>query len=187
MTVPDPDDLTLVREFQAGSERAFNELVLRHRRNVFMTVAAIIGNRDDADDITQDVFLKAYQALPAFRGDSAFYTWIYRIAVNLSLNHMRRGRTRSFFGLEQIQAVMPDSLLADSELERTELSHKLRAAIRNLPPKQRAVFVLRFFRGMQHKEIAEAMDRDEGTIKANYFQAIRKLRASLGSYLKGKD
>lgn len=184
--VPDPDDLSLVREFQKGSERAFNELVLRHRQAIYMTAVGIIGSHDDAEDITQEVFLKAYGSLAGFRGDSAVYTWLYRIAVNLSLNHLRRRKVRSFFGLEQIQNVLPDSKTADADLERTELSAKLKAAILMLPPKQRAVFILRHFRNLQHKEIASIMERDEGTIKANYFQAVSKLRKALGPYVKGE-
>jgi RNA polymerase sigma-70 factor (ECF subfamily) len=187
--VPDStlDDLELVRQFHAGSERAFNELVLRHRHGVFLTAAGLLGNRDDAEDVTQDVFVKAFQSLSSFRGDSAFYTWLYRITVNLCLNHLRRRKVRSFFGIEQVAHSLPEAERADSELEQSELSLRARRAISELPEKQRAVFILRHFRSLPHAEIARIMDRDEGTIKANYFQAVRKLRAKLGPYLQGKE
>jgi len=181
------EDLRLVREFQAGSERAFNELVLKHRQGVFLTASGMLSSRDDAEDITQEVFIKAYQSLGGFRGESALYTWLYRITINLCLNHIRKRKVRSFFGLEQVQAVLPEADRADSDLEISELSLKARTAIAGLPEKQRAVFILRHFRGLPHAEIARIMERDEGTIKANYFQAVRKLRDKLGPYLQGKE
>jgi RNA polymerase sigma-70 factor, ECF subfamily len=182
-----PDDLQLVREFQAGSERAFNELVLRHRKAIFGLAVGMLGNRDDADDLTQEVFVKVYQSLGAFRGDSAFYTWIHRICVNLCLNHLRHRKVRTFFGLDQTQSAEPEAARPDELTETSELSRRAQKAIAELPEKQRAVFILRHFRELPHAEIAKIMDRDEGTIKANYFQAVRKLRAKLGPYLQGKD
>ena len=187
MTAGSPDDLELVRQFQAGSERAFNELVLRHRRGIHLLAASLLGNHDDAEDVTQDVFLKAYQSLAEFRGDSAFYTWIYRICVNRCLNQVRQRRVRSFLGLEQVKAALPEAECADANLETTEFTNRARRAIAELPPKQKAVFILRHFRELPHAEIARIMDREEGTIKATYFQAVRKLRAKLGPYLKGED
>ena len=103
------DDLDLVREFRAGSERAFNELVLKHRQAVYLTAVGMLGSADDADDITQEVFIKAFKSIETVRGESAFYTWLYRIAVNLCLNQIRRRKVRTFFGLEQVAAVLPDS------------------------------------------------------------------------------
>lgn len=184
MTSSSMDDLELVRRFQAGSEQAFNELVLKHRRGVYMTAVGLLGSADDADDITQEVFLKVYQSLGTFRGDSAVYTWIYRIAVNLCLNQIRKRKVRSFLGLDALKTAMPEAERPDEILELRELSAHARRAIASLPEKQRAVFILRHFRGLPHAEIARIMDRDEGTIKANYFQAVKKLKARLGSYLK---
>lgn len=182
-----PDDSELIREFQNGSERAFNELVLRHRRGVYLTAVGLLGNSDDAEDLTQEVFVKAYQSLNSFRGQSAFYTWLYRITINLSLNQLRKRKVRSFFGIDQVAASLPEADRADRELELSELSARARQAISELPEKQRAVFILRHFRSLPHAEIARIMDRDEGTIKANYFQAVRKLRIKLGPYLQGKE
>lgn len=186
MNTESPTDLELVREFRAGNERAFNELVLRHRRNVQVTVAGMVGNADEAEDITQDVFVRAYQSIGGFRGDSAFYTWLYRIAVNLSLNALRHRKVRTFLGLEQAQTISHGER-PDDELERRELSARARAAIARLPEKQRAVFILRHFQQLPHSEIAKIMDRDEGTIKANYFQAVRKLRKALAAYTEGRE
>jgi RNA polymerase sigma-70 factor (ECF subfamily) len=180
------DDLDLVREFRAGSERAFNELVLKHRQAVYLTAIGMLGSADDADDVTQEVFIKAFRSIDSFRGESAFYTWLYRITVNLCLNQIRKRKVRTVFGLDQVAATLPEAKRADEDLELSELSVRARQAISELPEKQRAVFILRHFRGLPHAEIAQIMDRDEGTIKANYFQAVRKLRAKLGPYLQGK-
>jgi RNA polymerase sigma factor (sigma-70 family) len=181
------DDHDLIREFQKGSERAFNELVLRHRQGIFHLAAGMIGNADEAEDITQEVFIKVYNSLGEFRGDSAFYTWIYRITVNLCLNSLRGRKVRSFFGLDTISATMPTSMSTDEPAELRELDERARKAIAELPDKQRAVFILRHFKELPHAEIAQIMNRDVGTIKANYFQAIQKLRAKLGPYIQGKE
>jgi RNA polymerase sigma factor (sigma-70 family) len=185
---PDPrKDLELIREFQAGREQAFNELVLRHRRGVFVTAAGMLGDDQDADDIAQEVFIKAYTSLNEFRADSAFYTWLYRITVNLCLNRIRSRKTRSFFGLESVEQTLPSVQSADSSVEMSEFNLRARKAILELPEKQRIVFILRHFHELPHAEIAEIVGREVGTCKANYFQAIRKLRVSLGPYIKGKD
>lgn len=188
MANPDPrKDLELIKEFQAGREQAFNELVLRHRRGVFVTAAGMLGNDQDADDVAQEVFIKVYTALQDFRGESAFYTWLYRITVNLCLNRLRSRKTRSFFGLETIEQVMPTSESADRGAEAHELQKLARKAISELPEKQRIVFILRHFHELPHAEIADILGREVGTIKANYFQAIRKLRERLGPYVEAKE
>ncbi len=187
MSSPEPGDLDLVREFQNGSDRAFNELVLRHRRAVFTVIVGLIGSADDAEDITQEVFVKAYDALRGFRGDSSLYTWLYRVATNLSLNYLRRRKTRTFLGLAEETMDLPARQSSDLDLETGELADHLRKAISELPEKQRAVFILKHFRGLQHQQIAEMLDRDVGTIKANYFHAVRALRNKLGPYLQGLE
>lgn len=181
------EDSQLVKEFQAGNEQAFNELVHRHRKEVYYLALGMVGNHDDAEDLAQEAFVRAYHSLPKFRGESSVYTWLYRITVNLCLNHLRTRRIRSFVGLEKIEAVMPSSEEADAQTELQELSAAARQAIQALPDKQRAVFVLRHFRGLSHAEIAKIMGRQEGTIKANYFQAVRKLRSALGPYIRGEE
>jgi len=181
------EDSELVKEFQAGSERAFNDLVLRYRKEIYYLALGIVGGHDDAEDLAQEAFVRAYHALPKFRAESGFYTWLYRITINLCLNHLRTRRLRSYIGLERIEPVMPGPDEADAPVELAELSAKARTAIQALPPKQRTVFILRHFQGLPHAEIAKIMDRDEGTIKANYFQAVRKLRRALGPYVKGEE
>lgn len=181
------EDSQLVKDFQAGNERAFNELVNRHRKGIYYLALGMVGNHDDAEDMAQEAFVRAYQSLAKFKGQSSVYTWFYRITVNLCLNHLRTRRVRSFIGLEKIEMVLPSTDATDTVAELKELSETARKAIQALPPKQRAVFILRHFQGLPHAEIAEIMGREEGTIKANYFQAVRKLRRALESYMRGEE
>lgn len=181
-----PSDSDLVREFQRGSEQAFNQLALRYRKGVYLTAIGMVGIAEEADDLTQEVFVKAYLSLRTFRGESQVYTWLYRITVNLCLNHLRSRKGRSFNTLEDV-APMPSGKTADAATELCELSGRMSAAILSLPEKQRLVFILRHFRELPHAEIAAMLDRDEGTIKANYFQAVRKLREKLGRYVRGEE
>ncbi len=181
------EDSELVKDFQAGNERAFNELVIRHRKGIYYLALGMVGSHDDAEDLAQEAFVRAYQSLKKFKGKSSVYTWLYRITVNLCLNHLRTRRTRSFIGLEKIEAVMPGGDETDAPTELRELSETAQKAIQELPPKQRAVFILRHFQGLPHAEIAGIMGREEGTIKANYFQAVRKLRQALEPYMRGEE
>jgi len=181
------DDRDLVEAAQAGREEAFNQLVLRHRKLLFHTAVGLLGNTDDADDLCQDTFIKAYESLGSFRAESSFYTWIYRICVNLCLNKLRSRKVRSFLRLDNEELVLPAPETSDLPVEQAEFLTKARFAIAKLPDKQRAVFILRYFRELPHAEIAEIMDRDIGTIKANYHQAIKKLRNELGDYVRGEE
>lgn len=186
-TTDDRDDRELVLAAQAGHEDAFNRLVLRHRKSLYLTAVGLLGNADDADDLCQDAFVKAYENLGSFRSGSSFYTWLYRICINLCLNKLRARKVRTFFRLDQDELVLPAAETADMPTEQAEFLIKARHAIAKLPDKQRAVFILRYFRELPHAEIAQIMDRDVGTIKANYHQAIKKLQTELGGYVRGED
>ncbi len=188
MRIPDErEDRDLVEAAQAGREEAFNQLVMRHRKALYHTAIGLLGSADDAEDVCQDAFVKAYESLGSFRASSTFYTWIYRICINLCLNRLRARKVRSFLRLDQEELALPAVETADLPTEQAEFLDKARHAIAKLPDKQRAVFILRYFRELPHAEIAEIMDRDVGTIKANYHQAIKKLQLSLGGYVRGDD
>lgn len=188
MRKPDErDDRELVEAAINGREEAFNQLVMRHRLALYHTAVGLLNNAEDAEDICQDAFVKAYEGLGSFRASSSFYTWLYRICVNLCLNRLRARKVRSFLRLDQEELVLPSSDTADMPTEQAEFFDKARHAIAKLPDKQRAVFILRYFRELPHAEIAEIMDRDVGTIKANYHQAIKKLQTALGDYVRGEE
>jgi RNA polymerase sigma-70 factor (ECF subfamily) len=135
-------------------------------------------------DLAQEAFVKAYHSLKDFREEASFSTWLYRIAVNLCLNFTQRDKFRSFILLEEMSqpVLSKDSPLKD--LEQKELNQAIDRAVLNLPGKQRAVFILRHYQELSHSEIAKILDKSEGTIKANYFQAVKKLKKSLAGFIE---
>jgi RNA polymerase sigma factor (sigma-70 family) len=175
-------DLELVEQFRSGHEAAFNEIVLRYHEKLYWVVRRFLTDHDDADDIVQDVFIKASRGLKDFRADSSLYTWLYRIAVNLSLNAIRRERVVSFFRLDESAEIPehPESS-PDRLLEAEEQRQLVETGIRTLPPKQRLVFVLRYFEEMTYEEIAAILETSVGGLKANYFHAARKVAAYVRS------
>lgn len=174
------DDQALVARFQGGDETAFNELVTRHRQDIYFLALGFVGSRDDAEDLAQDAFVRAYESLPKFRGQSSFRTWLYRIALNLCLNEVRKRKVRRLISLDNPGTpIISREAKPDEKIEETERHQQLAAAVGKLPPKQKRVFALRYFSELPYAEIAETLDREIGTVKANYFQAIQKLRAAL--------
>jgi RNA polymerase sigma-70 factor (ECF subfamily) len=176
------EDRELVDRFQSGDETAFNQLVMRHRQAVYFLALGLVNSVEDAEDLAQDVFVRAYEGLKKFRGHSSFRTWIYRITLNLCLNEIRKRKVRKMFSLESLGLVTNGRDKNPEEaVECAERYQVLNEAIAKLPPKQKQVFVLRHFSELPHAEIAEIMGRNVGTIKANYFQAVRKLRSTLST------
>ncbi|MDD8018454.1 MAG: sigma-70 family RNA polymerase sigma factor [Bacteroidota bacterium] len=176
------DELQLIQEFRNGNEQAYNKLVLRYQEKIYWIVRRMIPDHDEADDVTQNVFIKAYQSLKTFKGDSSFYTWIYRIAVNSSLNEIRRKKIRKTFSLDESETIQLHSD-DDQPLERMEKEERtklIQKAIEQLPEKQKKVFVLRYYEELPYEEIAKILKTSVGGLKANYFHAVKKI----GDYLK---
>jgi RNA polymerase sigma-70 factor (ECF subfamily) len=176
------DELKLIQDFKEGNEQAFNQLVLRYQEKIYWIVRRMLPDHDEADDITQNVFIKAYHSLKSFKGDSSFYTWIYRIAINLSLNEIRRKKIRRAFSLEDEGTVQLHSD-EDNPLERLEKSERremIQRAIASLPEKQKKVFVLRYYEELPYEEISKILHTSVGGLKANYFHAVKKI----GEYLR---
>lgn len=174
------DDFDIIDRCLAGDERAFDHLVRRYQRDVYQLAYRITRNVEDAKDLAQDAFVQAYRSLKTFQRKSSFYTWLYRITVNLCLNHLK--------GATRMEPGEVDDRLADTRedaldvLARGERERAVAAAIATLPPQQRATLTLRVHRGLSHKEIAEVLDCSEGTAKANYFHAVRGLQARLARF-----
>jgi len=169
------DDRALVRAAAAGSREAFDEIVVRHRRAVYRLCHRFAGNHEDAADLTQQVFLRAYRGLDAFRGESAIATWLYRIAVNASLNFLaaRRPPQQEVIAAESVPDRGPGpetALLAD------ERAARVRRAVASLPDRQRATIILRVYHDLPYKEIASVLGGSIGAAKANVFHALRNLR-----------
>jgi len=173
------DDRALVGACLAGRREAFDELVVRHRRAVYRLCYRFVGNHEDANDLAQEVFLRAFRALRTFKGDSAVGTWLHRIAVNLSLNAVAGRARRAETSDDRAVPVArdPDAM---SLVLRTERAAQVRAAIARLPPRQRATLVLRVYQEMPHQEIAELLGSSVGAVKANFFHALANLKRLLG-------
>jgi RNA polymerase sigma factor (sigma-70 family) len=169
-------DDTLLEYCRQGHREAFNELVKRYQHRIYWTIRRFVADSDDAYDIAQDVFIKAFQGIREFRGDSQVFTWLYRIAANLSINHVRKRNLRSFLSLDILGETLgdPDSA-PDHLVERNETTSTIERAVQTLPEKQKAVFVLRYYQDLSYEEIAEILHRSVGGLKANYFHAVRKI------------
>lgn len=180
-------DLRLVKRVQQGDKTAFDALVLKYQSRIVNLVSRFVRNQADALDVTQDTFLKAYRALPNFRGDSAFYTWLYRIAVNTAKNYLAVQARRSadkeqdFSEIEQIEGndalkeyATPEHLLLRDEIQATVI-----AAIEDLPEDLRMAITLREIEGLRYEEIATVMDCPIGTVRSRIFRAREAIDGQL--------
>jgi RNA polymerase sigma-70 factor (ECF subfamily) len=180
---PDADDGALAAACVAGARDAFDVLVRRHQRAVYQVCYRFAGNHADASDLAQEAFVRAYRALPRFKGDAALGTWLHRIAVNVGLNHVAARRSRadrtSDEPVDRHDAVDLRAERPDAPVEREQHARAVRAAIAKLPKKQRATVVLRVYRELPHEEIARILGSSVGTVKANFFHALGNLRRLL--------
>ena len=171
------DDPALVEACLAGHRDAFAPIVQRYQRQVYHVCYRFSGNHADAADLAQDVFVRAYRGLHGFKGASSIQTWLYRIAVNVCLNRASLKTPRSApLGTREIDAGLET---ADDVLVRGERAAEVRAAIRRLPPKQRATLILRVYHDLPHQEIAGILGSSVGAVKANFFHALANLRKLL--------
>ena len=173
-------DQELIQEVREGKRRAYTELMHRYQERVYWVARRIVGGHEDADDVTQETFVKAFLALGEFRGVSSFFTWLYRIAVNLSLNTIRKRQVLSYLHeSELLGRFLPSHDDPSERVEQEETATLLERAIAQLPEKQRAVFVLRYHDELSYEEIAKILKTSIGGLKANYFHALRKVREHL--------
>lgn len=187
------EDVVLVRSSQDGDLRAFDELVRRYQQRVYATVYHMTSNHEDADDLTQESFIKAYKALKRFKGDSSFYTWVYRIAVNRTINFLKQRNRRSFhMSLNDMDMQVEkdaDLLMFISDktprrdVRLNELQEKLNEALMKLSETHRLTVTLHDIQGMSHEEIGKIMDCNTGTVRSRLFYARQQLQAHLSEYL----
>ncbi len=173
------DDGALVEACRAGRREAFDVLVERHRRWIYQLCYRFAGNHEDAADLAQDVFVRAYRALPGFKGQSALATWLHRIGVNVCLNRAAPKAPR-FEPIAAFERADRSVEAADTGLMRQETARRVRSAIARLPPKQRATVILRAYQELRHEEIASILGSSVGAVKANFFHALAGLRKILG-------
>lgn len=174
------DDRTLVDACRQGRRDAFDLIVERHQRQVYQLCYRFAGNHEDASDLAQDVFIRAYRGLHSFKGQAAFSTWLYRIAVNVCLNRVGT-RQRKWTTLDAADQVDVRQERADAKLLRGERAAAVRAAIARLPKKQRAALILRVYHDLPHDEIAQIVGTSVGAVKANFFHALANLKKLLSA------
>lgn len=192
----DPPDSVIVAQVLDGDAAAFETLVRRHQERIYATVYHMTSNHEDANDLTQETFIKAYQALKSFKGGSSFFTWLYRIAVNKTLNYLKQRRNRVQMSLNDLDSQVEHdrdlvALISDKTPRReavlTELQEKLNAAMMKLSEDHRLVVALHDVQGMPHEEIAEIMNCNIGTVRSRLFYARQQLQAHLSEYLKDHE
>ena len=169
----DPDR-ELADKFRAGDRGAFDQLVRRHQKGVWRMVRRYVRSDADAADVTQQVFVRAFRGLVAFRGAASVRSWLYRIAINCSLSWLRDHKREQPAEIEEAQLV--EAAAAPARIADGQDSARLRAAIAQLPPKQKLVLELRIFDDLSFKEVAELADCTENTAKVNFHYAVKRLR-----------
>jgi len=187
------EESELVRRARNGDLRAYDELVKRYQERIYATIYHMTSNHEDANDLAQDSFIKAFQALKSFKGGSTFYTWLYRIAVNKTINFLKQRKNRTHMSLNDIDFnAEHDTDLIALISEKTprrdaglnELQKKLNEALLKLSEPHRLVVVLHDVQGQSHEEIAEIMDCNIGTVRSRLFYARQQMQAELADYLK---
>ncbi|MDP4219705.1 MAG: sigma-70 family RNA polymerase sigma factor [Bacteroidota bacterium] len=171
-------DEELAARFRDGEKRvSFTMIVERYQRRIYYSARKLVnGDHDEADEIAQETFVKVYEALHTFRGDAKLYTWIYRIMMNAVIYKMRRKKVRKNVGLEEIENTLETEDHSPHErIERQEMTALIEEAIATVPPKQREVFLLRFYDEMPYEEMSQILGTSVGGLKANYFHAVKKI------------
>lgn len=186
-------DLALVERARHEDVAAYDELVRRFQERIYATVYHMTSNHEDTNDLVQDTFVKAYRALKSFKGDSSFYTWIYRIAVNKTINFLKQRKNRVQMSLNDLDFNAendPDlvALVSDKtprrDLNLSELQEKLNEAMQKLSEHHRMVVTLHDVQGLSHEEIGAIMECNVGTVRSRLFYARQQLQALLSDYLK---
>ncbi len=187
------EEQDLVKRARRGDLGAYDQLVQRYQQRIYATVYHMTANHEDANDLAQEAFIKAFQALKSFKGGSSFYTWVYRIAVNKTINFLKQRKNRSQMSLNDLDFNVehdPDlvALISDKtprrEANLTELQEKLNTGLQRLSEPHRLVVTLHDVQGLSHEEIAKIMECNIGTVRSRLFYARQQLQAYLSDYLK---
>ena len=170
------EDICLVERYIAGDAEAIEELVMKYQKHIYAVAYRITGDVEDARDVTQTAFVKAVEGIRGFRRESSFKTWLYRIAINTSLNHVRRGR---FQEGELEESIVGNQVGALSAIIGNEKRGLVRRGLDELPERQRLAVILRAYEGLSCAETAQVMSCSEGAVKAHYHNAVKRLRQIL--------
>lgn len=177
------DDPQLVERLRdpARCREAFGEVIGRYSEPLYWLIRRMVNSHDDANDLLQNTFMKAWQALENFRGDARLSTWLYKIAVNESITHLDRERRRAGVSLDDEASAIANTIEADEWIDGDELSVKLRKAVAMLPEKQRLVFNMKYFDDMKYEQMSEILGTSVGALKASYHLAVKKIEQYLES------
>lgn len=187
------EERELVARAQAGDLEAYDILMRRHQERIYATVYHMTSSHEDANDLTQESFIKAFRALGSFKGDSSFFTWLYRIAVNKTINFLKQRKNRGAMSLNDLDFNAehdPDlvSLISERtprrDINLAELQEKLNEAMQRLSEVHRLVVTLHDIQGLPHEEIGRIMDCNVGTVRSRLFYARQQLQAYLADYVK---
>src|SRR5579862_5340424 len=195
---PDPapapvEESVLVKRARRGDLTAYDELVRRYQERIYATIYHMTSNHEDANDLAQEAFIKGFHALKSFKGGSSFYTWVYRIAINKTINFLKQRKNHAAMSLNDLDFNAehdPDlvALISDKTPRRdagmAELQEKLNEAMQKLSEHHRLVVTLHDVQGMSHEEIAKIMDCNVGTVRSRLFYARQQLQGFLSDYLK---
>src|SRR5438093_8509707 len=193
-SVPEPVlESELVRRARRGELTAYDDLVRRYQERIYATIYHMTANHEDANDLAQEAFIKAFHALKSFKGGSSFYTWVYRIAVNKTINFLKQRRNKAQMSLDDLDFNAehdPDliALISETtprrEITLADLQAKLNIAMQKLSEPHRLVVTLHDVQGLAHEEIAKIMDCNIGTLRSRLFYARQQMQAYLSDYLK---
>ncbi|KPQ10674.1 MAG: ECF-type RNA polymerase sigma factor [Algoriphagus marincola HL-49] len=178
--IDDQDILRLIRKPET-KDRGFRILIEQYQRRTYQVIRRMVLIHEDADDLTQNTFIKAYRHLEKFREDSGLYTWIYRIAVNETLSFLEKKKKRFFFSVDDHQEKLETYIDQQGSLDGNEIEKKLAKALLTLPEKQRLVFHLKYQEEMTYEQMAEVTGTSIGALKASYHHAVKKIEEYLKS------
>lgn len=173
--ISDSDDLVARIQNPATCRKAFEEVIARYSEPLYWQIRRMVQNHDDAADILQDVFLKAWQSIDQFRGAAKLSTWLHKIAINESLTFLDRQKRRNNVDIDDPDSTLAAAIEADTNIDGDRLSLQFRKAIATLPEKQRLVFNMRYFDEMPYEQISNILGTSQGALKASYHLAVKKI------------
>ncbi len=175
------EDKELLERFKNPESKnfAFNQLVRKYQEKIYWITRKMVVDHDDANDLTQNVFIKVWKNLDSFKGTSQLYTWIYRIATNESLTFLKKKRRRFFVSVADVENELSNKIDTSHNIDGDEIALKLEKAILTLPDKQRLVFNMKYFEELKYQQIAEITDTSIGSLKASYHHAVKKIEQIL--------
>lgn len=177
----DIEDIDLIKQFKESDNKnyAFNLIVRKYQQRLYFHIRRMVTDHDDANDVLQNMLIKAYKGLHNFREDSQLYTWLYRIATNESLTFLKKKKKRNLISLDDMTTELSHNLSADNHYDGDEIQKKLYLAIESLPEKQKTVFNLRYYEEMKYDEMSVVLETSVGALKASYHHAVKKIEAFL--------